>query len=422
MRKGMLVVAAIVVVILCYPVAKWISSTSFQEGAFHIAGKDHALEMAELLKAPPKTKSSDRPEVVTEYTHGPHQLRNFYLPEVEIDGISLLQALHKLKAAYDETCAAAGEVPLPLGFNVPLGYDAPLHLAPARRSLHSSIHLLAAISKLKVRRAGKQFRFTVPMEKITEERTLSIAAESDIEARLGEFAANDLTNSGDLNSSIAAAGVHLDPSTRVALGSDGGLSITTSSVADQAAVTSLVEGIDPVEYARVESTSVVIPAGVQLDIPDRAVFDDVQYQEMLRTLERAGGQLTSQPSTVTRVGEYAEVLMDREIEIPKSNNSLEKITYKVSKTTRTTVNRIGLETETEVISSTFVPDRLELQDELQIIDYKYNPVSSSSSSSAYSYGGNSNSSSMATQNNEDGSKTLTFIRTTLVDATGQPVP
>gem|GEM_PF-4640660 len=59
-----------------------------------------------------RTKVANREPAGPRATHAPERLKEFMLPEVVIDGLTLGEALQKLMGVYEETCGKTGETPL----------------------------------------------------------------------------------------------------------------------------------------------------------------------------------------------------------------------------------------------------------------------------------------------------------------------
>ncbi len=61
------------------------------------------------MAGPPRTKVINREPAGPRATHSPERLKDFMLPEVAIEGLTLDEALGKLMEVYDDTCRKSGE-------------------------------------------------------------------------------------------------------------------------------------------------------------------------------------------------------------------------------------------------------------------------------------------------------------------------
>lgn len=186
--------------------------------------------------APPhRLRSADRGEPQPHATHGAHQLRDFHLASLEINGLSLAAALEKVRAAYEDACRISGETPLRISFHLPQGRTRPLTLSLHSKSMDSSIRLLAAMSGLKVRRDGTSYHFSEPVEL---EESATIPLPDSFVHSLKEFSGVG-SEAEDILGILAAMGLEISP--EAALQIDGKTTITTASAADHAAILALID-------------------------------------------------------------------------------------------------------------------------------------------------------------------------------------
>ncbi|WP_341405052.1 hypothetical protein [Luteolibacter soli] len=294
------------------------------------------------------TKASNRPPTSGIHaTHSPERLKEFFLPEVTIDGLPLKAALTKLLAAYQDVCRESGEVPLHLTFIVPPEATRPLTAKTGIRNLDSSIHLLAAIAGLKVSRSGSEYTFTAPEEtgEIVK-RGLQVPPDffsressaeagpfaepavipegmsfSDYLATLGTKEAHIATGAPNQLAPadyFASKGITLDPSTSFSL-SGSTLQFTTTSAADQIAIEGLIDATlsNPPLQHKMETRLINIPAGMDWTPPDLSQLDDTGAAQMMRQLSQLKGvDLMSTPAITARVGEDAKVEIIHEILVP----------------------------------------------------------------------------------------------------------
>jgi hypothetical protein len=106
-----------------------------------------------------KTKSSNREIAGPRATHAPERLKEFMLPEIAIDGLTLGEALRKLMGVYEDACKRTGETPLRLTFDLPPGNAKKLHLKLSPRNFSTSVQLLATFSGMSVCRNKLNYRF-----------------------------------------------------------------------------------------------------------------------------------------------------------------------------------------------------------------------------------------------------------------------
>ncbi|RYD62027.1 MAG: hypothetical protein EOP83_15640, partial [Verrucomicrobiaceae bacterium] len=242
------------------------------------------------------TKVSDRPASAGPHaTHRPDQLKQFYLPDVDINGLPLKDALAKLQVAYDDVCRESGELPIRLTFIVPPGATRPLTVKTGTRTLDGAIRLLAAMSGLKVSRTGSEYAFTAPKETgETVKKSFKLppgffsnpsSKEADPFAEvpvipdgmsLTDHLKTLTTKDDDIvwidpdqpaplspEEYFANKGITLDPDTKLIRNPDGTLQLETTSAADRTAIEGMIDlsaNDLPLQH-KLESKLIKIPAG-----------------------------------------------------------------------------------------------------------------------------------------------------------------
>ncbi len=347
MRRGVIVAAVLMLAGVCLQLAVWTATSAGKTPRFFswINGQASgtAGEYAGAARYTGKIKAAERPPVGPRGSHSPQQLREFFLPEVSIDGLGLEAALAKLRAAYEDVCRATGETPLHLSFIIPAGADARLRLKIGSRPLDSSIRLLAAASRLTVRRSGAEYRFAVPGELGRKPLSDTLAVPPGFGESLAALAATETSSSGGLLGALAAMGVELDPSTRLSMRPGGlvidstsaadpftartrrdfcGLVIDSTSAADRGALAALIEAMDSVPLVQHALTAKVIdiPAGVQWSPPQAAELGPAELQSLLGELAQTEGvELMAMPSITARSGQAATIEISHEIIAPDAD-------------------------------------------------------------------------------------------------------
>ncbi|MEI7908557.1 MAG: hypothetical protein WCK77_02870 [Verrucomicrobiota bacterium] len=347
MRRGVIVAAVLMLAGVCLQLAVWTATSAGKTPRFFswINGQASgtAGEYAGAARYTGKIKAAERPPVGPRGSHSPQQLREFFLPEVSIDGLGLEAALAKLRAAYEDVCRATGETPLHLSFIIPAGADARLRLKIGSRPLDSSIRLLAAASRLTVRRSGAEYRFAVPGELGRKPLSDTLAVPPGFGESLAALAATETSSSGGLLGALAAMGVELDPSTRLSMRPGGllidstsdadpftartrrdfcGLVIDSTSAADRGALAALIEAMDSVPLVQHALTAKVIdiPAGVQWSPPQASELGPAELQSLLGELAQTEGvELMAMPSITARSGQAATIEISHEIIAPDAD-------------------------------------------------------------------------------------------------------
>lgn len=396
------------------------------------------------------TKVSDRPASPGVHaTHRPHQLKKFYLPEVEIDGLPLKAALAKLQAAYENVCRESGEIPLSLTFVVPPEATRPLTVKTGIRNLDGAIHLVAAMSGLKVSRTGSEYAFTAPKESgETVKKSFKLppdffadpsSKETDPFAEVpvlpeGMSPSEHLATLFDKKDDdiiwtdpdepaqlspadyFASKGIALDPDTKLIRNADGTLQLETTSAADRIAIEGMIDlavNDVPVQH-KMETRMVQISADTDWTPPDLSQLDAAGVAQLMRQLDQSKGvEIVVQPDITARSGENAKIEIIREvIQPPRTpDEGYRKDDVGVVVNFRPTPYGFGSHVDLNFSEKVIVADGPE-SDPFRIVER------TSIADSSFSGDGNAN---MHVQTHPDGSRSVVFVTPTLIDATGQPL-
>lgn len=357
-------------------------------------------------------KSSVRFPTDPAATHPPERLGQFYLPQVDIDGLPLEAALKKLQAAYEDTCRETGETPIRLSFSVPPGQDRLLTVKIGSATLDNSIRLLASLSSLTVKREGSAYLFEAPPEtgKLVK-KTLRVPP--DILATLKAAGSG---SASDLAAAFAALGIELDPSTRLKFSPGSStLQIETTRAADEVAVSATVErllGELPIQH-KLETRIVELAADMEWTPPESAQLDEAGLQLLMRELaQKTDADLMSMPSTVARDGQAAKLEIVRELisPVPGSENSFKSEDVGVVLDVTPVVLGFGqkLDMDFNVTDGDIDPQTSEVKivNRASITDNSFTRDSATR---------------IHVETRTDGSRILLLVTPTLIDATGQPV-
>jgi len=376
-----------------------------------------------------RTKVANRETAGPRATHAPERLKEFMLPEVVIDGLTLGEALQKLMGVYEETCGKTGETPLRLTFDLPPGNTKRLKLKLGPRNFNSSVHLLATYSGMKVSRNKTAYHFE-PFPDDRKQVSLAVKVSPDFVSRLIEQAGipplscfEQFKNPSFVETSpvklplgeiLKASGLHLDPSTQLFLGPSGSLKLDTTSSADAAMISALTDTLGsekPIQH-KFTSQVVEIPAGSDWTPPDVSQMTAVQVQSMMREIAgKKGAEFTTLPSTVARPGQNTTNEMLRELIVPTGDSgTAEKLD--VGKSLHIIGSPLGFGQETTIGYTYTIADPTEPGKKITVTgrtDLK---------DSGYSSDGGSR---LVVQTRPDGSKTLLIVTSQLIDATGRPL-
>lgn len=410
-----------VVILLCV-VALWKGSEAWggRDGAFasgRNAGNHPAPAAAgdEGAVSHLPGKASVRFAADPAVTHPPERLSQFYLPQIDIDGLPLEAALKKLQAAYEDTCRETGETPLALTFSVPPGQYRLLTVKVGGGTFDNSIRFLASLSSLKVKREGSAYLFEAPEEtgKLVK-KTLRVPP--DILSRLKSAASSPSAAAADFAGAFAALGVELDPSTGLKFSAGSStLQIETTRAADELAVSAMVERMAagrPIQH-KLETRIIELTADVEWTPPESAQLDEAGMQLLMRELARIkGADLMTMPSTVARDGQLAKVEIVRDLisPVPGSEGDFKS-------------DPVGVVLDLKPVVLGF-GQRLDLG--FNVTEGNIDPQTSgvkivnraSFTDTAFS---RDSATHLHVETRPDGSRVLLLVKSTLVDAIGRPV-
>jgi len=366
------------------------------------------------ITSPIQTKRGNREAAGPRATHAPGRLKEFMLPEVVIDGLSLDGALRKLMEVYNDTCEKTGETPLRLTFDVPPGTTKKLNLRLSGRNFTSSIQLLAALSGMKATRSGLIYQFTP----FTDERkpvSRGIRVPPDISSTLSGLAGQGAVADSPVNELVRKLILDLDPSTRLSLTASGILNLETTSTADAAAVSALIEGISSQKPIQHKFTSMVInlSAGAEWTAPVVSEMSDSQLRSFMRGLAQTqGADLITMPSITSRGGQSGTIELIREWTAPNDDSGETLETHNVGQVMQLQGSPLGFghdlaynftDTTAEVDPETGKPDFIKR------IDVKDKGFSGD------------NGTRFVVQTRPDGSRAVVLVTSSLIDATGRPI-
>jgi len=373
-----------------------------------------AAETAEGHASLP-TKATQRKPASAKATHGPQRLKEFFLPVIEINGLTLQAALQKLKAAYEDACRETGETPLQLTFNVPAGKDKALRLKLASRNLEASIRMLAAASGLTVKREGSAYHFEEPAA-LAGMSKKSFRVPPDLEAKLRE-SGGDLSNSGEFRDLFEAMGLDLDASTTISFDAKTGtVQLGTESAADMTAVagiTDLVSNDMPIQQ-KMETKIFELPTGMEWNPPDPAAhYSDAQIQLMMREIAQINGiDLMTAPSVTARNGEAAKIEIIRELITPTDDSGENFETHNLGHVFDLQGSALGFGQRMNVNYTDTVGGADPVTGKAQI--------STHTDIKNTSYVGDG-STKLYVQTRPDGTRTVLMVTPTMIDATGRPL-
>jgi hypothetical protein len=407
-------VSALLLTIACFPVVNW-AVPKLMRGEFSRAA-DHRKTSAQAdgSAAPLRTRSSDRPPSGPRATHGPQQWRDFFLPAQDINGLTLADALNQLRTAYEATCRETGEVPLRVTFKLPADHTTRIRLKLGRRTLESSVHLLAAITKLTVQRHGREYRFTAATDQPDRHLTEALEIPSNFQAKLFPAAGGQPMSGDSLRAALAAIGLERDPNTRLTLQPALKLTIDTTSAADRAAISSLVESaqLDPPLQIKLTAKMLEVPADVAWKYPDGTLFDDAQTQAFSREMVQTKRvDLLTMPSVMALPDQPANITIGRDFVTPVKGAENEFETHMVGQAINLNANPLGLGHHVDV---NFADTTGEVDD----------ATGEASITERAAIQGNGFAGDSATrvqvQTRPDGSRAVLLLTPTLIDPTGRP--
>ncbi len=268
---------------------------------------------------PSRTKASHRETLPPPASHSVQQLKEFILPEISIQGVSLEAALQQVKAAYEKTCRETGESPLTLKFKVPPENGRTLRVTLTGQYVTQSIRLLAGLAGTKLVRDGVEFRFEpIPEDGKLVKKVLRVPPDfaSALDALSGTVRVSSDPNDpsapppafirGPVSESLEKLGLSLDPATKVVLSPNGELALETTRSADAAGVDALVKlmGESKPKQLKYTTKTITLPADSDWKMPDLKQLEDADVQMMMRELsQKRGVELTTFPSVTGRFGQ-----------------------------------------------------------------------------------------------------------------------
>jgi hypothetical protein len=377
-----------------------------------------------------KTKSSIRDMNGPRATHGPERLKEFFLPAVDIKGLTLHEALVKLMGVYEEACMKAGEVPIRLTFDVPPAATKRLHLKLGARDFNSSIRLLGTYAGMKVNRDKTEYHF----EPITDERKqvkknipvvydftgqlsdqagLGVSTDSAIAEDQGMPTEQADTVILPISEILMASGLELDPSTRVSLASSGYLELETSSAADAAVISSLAESLGVSHQHRFTTKVLHIPGDLDWSPPDAPQMTESEVQLFVRRMaQKKGVDLMTLPSTAGKNNQSADIEITRELLSPTNEEGTEFEKHDIGVVMRVKSGALGFGQEVD-FRFTNTTGELDSSGKKAIIQ-KQTDISDSG------YVGDQGT-RFSMQTLPDGSRVVVMLTATLIDNTGRPL-
>ena len=352
-------------------------------------------------------------------THPPERLKQFYLPQVSIDGLPLEAALKKLQAAYEDACRETGETPLALTFTVPPGHDRLLTVKIGTRTLDGAIHLLAALSGMFVERKGSEYVFEAPVES-GEPRTRSFRVPPDFFNAPGsaddpfvQAAAPSKISPADY---FAGKGITLDPGTRLRFSPGAGtVVIDTTRAADELAVGQLIDLASSETIPQLKVTTKILELGKDVDWtpPESAQLDEAGMQLLMRELaQKKGVDLMTAPSTFARDGQTAKVEIVREVISPVPGSDGEFTIEPVGVVLDFKPAVLGFGQKIDMGFNVTDVEEDPKSDELKVVK-RASITDNSFTRDA--------STRTHVETRPDGSRILLLVTPTLIDATGRPV-
>lgn len=361
-----------------------------------------------------RSKASERASAGERPTHSVLQLKDFFLPSIEIDGLTLGAALEKLRTAYEETCRETGEVHLSLAFDIPSDHRDLLRLTLTGKNLDGAIRTLAAICGLEVKRDGSTYHLNEPA-KLAGETKKVLNVPPDLMLRFGDLTGS--SSSGDLREILGSMGVSLDPSTSLNFDpARSTLEITSGSAADLARI----EGLNRIQSSQVpmqqkfETKMLELPAGVDWSMPDLSgQYSDGQVQLMMREFaQKSGVDLMTMPAVTARNGESATIEMIREFIVPTDDSGKNFETYNLGQVMKLDGSLLGLGQKMEM-DYTDTDGGLNAETGKAEITVKADIKETSFIGDG--------STKLYVQTRPDGSRRVMMATSTRIDATGRPV-
>jgi hypothetical protein len=374
---------------------------------------------------PVRTKVVNRESDSIRFTHSPERLREFMLPALDIEEMSLEAALGKLKMAYDDACRKSGETPLPLTFAIATGEDRKLTVHLPVGSFKSSVQLLATLSGMKVSRKGTAYQFSpIENEQKTVHRNLEVPP--NFQTALNEIAGRDDKSSDpfaepkpedrvSIQENLEGLGL-ISPSTRVTLAANGELSMVSQNSVDAEVLSDLARNLaDQVPIQVKNETKIVeIPSGSDWTPPENPNLTSAGMDAVMRGLaQTTGAELATFPSITARYGQDANIEIVRELIYPTDDSNTEFESRNIGKVLKIHTNPVAFGNEVGYHFTDTAVESMGTAVLEPIIRTRTEMLESNYMDDA--------GTRMVVQTREDGSRTVLFIKTLKIDATGRPI-
>ncbi len=363
-----------------------------------------------------QTKAAIRKASNNPKSHSPERLKQFMMPDVFINGLTLEEAMRKLMTAYEDACAESGQTPLRLSFMIPPGVDAKLKLHTGSKDFDVSVRLLAALAGVKVSRKELIYQFE-QIENLAQKEDQSFSVPPDFTEKLKEMAGIDpgLNDESTLEERLKALGFKLDPSTHLSLSSSGQLSIQTTSGADASAISTLVQTI--IDFKMIQQKFVTkiitLTPEVKWELPKVQQLSDAEMVDLMRELvQQKGVNLMTAPSIAAKSGQPSVVELLRELTVPSKKNPNDFETHQVGIVINAQGKTLGFGS---IIDVNFNHTNGDIDPATRSIK-----IDTESDITTSGFSDNANT-KFAIQKLPDGSRKILFSTTTLIDATGRPI-
>lgn len=373
-----------------------------------------------------RTKVAQR-EKTSRQTHSPERLKEFMLPTIALEGLSLQAATQKLMAAYQQACQISGETALPLTFKIPPEATRLLNVRLPAGNLNSSVQLLATLYGMKATRQGSEYRFE-PLADEYKAISRKIEAPPDLNEALSRLSglmpepSSDPMNPDEViifpntAEGLEACGIQLAPSTRLTLSSSGELTLETTSTADAESVAALVKFMSekPRNQMYISTKLMELPSGADWLPADSTNLTDEEVQKLMRqSALTKGTDLKTLPSLTLLNGHKTTFDQTREViwATDDSGHNFDK--REVGKTLELKAAFLGFGREIEVKyqDTTFEFDKETMKLPTFTDRAKMN-------STSFNTDGQTR---FIKQTRPDGTETLLLITSQIIDSTGRPV-
>lgn len=375
-----------------------------------------------------RTKASSRENTNQSFTHPPERLKEFMLPAMKIEGLTLNDSLRKLMASYDDACRKSGETPLPLTFAIPPGAARKLTLNLPPASFNSSVRLLATLSGMKVIRQGREYQFELlPNERKQVKLDLELPSNfnrtlsdmSGLTTPITAFASDSPDIEMPVRDLLTTLGLELDPSTRMSVGASGKLIFETTSAADAAAVVALAKTINESPPTQLKFTTKLVELSHDLDylLPDLNLSDvadltDGQAQLLMRNLaQKKGTDLMTMPTFTARNGQEGKIEILRELISPADDTGEAFEKHNVGVVMKSKGSRLGFGQEVD-FNFTNTTGELDATSGKALISKMVIANSGFSQDGGIRF---------IKQTRSDGRQILLLVTSEVIDATGRPI-